>query len=72
MGEGDISSGAPVFSGTYEDVNISSGNSGKGSFSGFFGGVALPSDAPSGAGLGYTLNSNDLIVNGAAAFKVTD
>ncbi len=71
-GSGDISSGTPVFNGSYE-VNRASGATGSGSFSGFFGGAPLGpgafEGAPSGAGVGYTLDSGGITVNGAAAFR---
>ena len=66
-GQGSISSGAPVFNGSY-DVTRGSGATGTGDFSGFFGGAPLPSGAPSGAGVGYSLESGATTVNGAAAF----
>ena len=67
-GQGSIATGSPVFDGAYE-VNRGSGATGTGNFTGFFGGNPLPSGAPSGAGLGYQLNSGDTSVSGAAAFS---
>ncbi|MEP6159647.1 MAG: hypothetical protein ABJ171_04730, partial [Halieaceae bacterium] len=69
-GQGSISSGAPVFDGSY-DVTRDSGATGSGNFSGFFGGNALSSGAPSGAGVGYTLESAATTINGAAAFSAS-
>jgi hypothetical protein len=71
-GNGKIDSGAPVFDGVY-DIQRGSGAVGYGSYSGFFGGAPLNSGAyngaPSGAGIGYSLKSEGIWVDGAAAFS---
>jgi hypothetical protein len=71
-GAGSIDSGAPVFGGSY-DVTRGSGGTGTGNFSGFFGGNPIDTGrftgAPSGAGVGYQLNSGDTTVQGAAGFR---
>ena len=67
-GQGSITSGTPLFDGTYE-VTRKSGATGTGDFSGFFGGNTLPDGAPAGAGVGYILNSDGTSVSGAAAFS---
>ena len=67
-GNGSIRNGQPVFNGGYNVIR-GSGATGSGTFSGFFGGVPLNSGVPSGAGLGYTLQSGDTTINGAAAFS---
>ncbi len=71
-GKGSISSGAPTFDGSYS-VTRESGSAGQGNFSGFFGGSPIPTGvyqgAPSGAGIGYSLESDGSTVTGTAAFK---
>ncbi len=64
---GSIITGFPAFAGVYGSVSVDGQTNGTGSFGGFFTGPP-GGGVPTGAGLGYSLNSGSTTVSGAAVF----